>query len=139
MMLDSSHPNYEHIQERLRSNVVLWLNSVRPDGRPHSVIVWYLWDGNKFLIFSRPKNQKLRNIQHNPHVVLALDNTANGGDPIIFEGTAELIDPAKISAAMPAFKEKYTPQMQAMGWTAESMAADYSQPIVVTPTRLASG
>lgn len=138
-MLDPSHPNYDHIQERLRSNVVIWLNSVRPDGRPHSVIVWYLWDGEKFLIFSRPKNQKLRNIQHNPHVVLALDNTDDGDDPIIFEGTAELVDPAKISATMPAYKEKYTPQLQEMGFTAEAMAADYSQPIVVTPTRLASG
>ena len=138
-MLDASHPNYNHIQERLRSNVVIWLNTVRPDGRPHSVIVWYLWDGEKFLIFSRPRNQKLRNIRQNPNVVLALDNTDEGGDPIIFEGTAELSDPAKLDTTMPAFAEKYAVHLRAMGTTAEAMAADYSQPILVTPTKLASG
>ena len=138
-MLDSSHPHFDHIQERLRSNVVIWFNTVRPDGRPHSVIVWYHWDGKQFLIFSRPKNQKIRNLQHNPNVVLALDNTDEGGDPIVFEGTAELLDPAKINTTTSAFAEKYLPHLQAMGWTAETMAADYSQPIVVTPTKLASG
>ncbi len=39
-----------HIEERLRSNEMVWLTTVRPDGRPHSVPVWFLWDGATVLI-----------------------------------------------------------------------------------------
>jgi hypothetical protein len=34
-MLDLNNPEEAHIDRRLREDVVLWLGSVRPDGRPH--------------------------------------------------------------------------------------------------------
>ncbi|GHO93064.1 hypothetical protein KSF_031120 [Reticulibacter mediterranei] len=54
----------------------------------------------------------------------------------IVEGTAELIDDPQISAKMPAYLGKYGALVQSMGWTPESMAADYSQAIRVTPTKI---
>ena len=90
-MLDLTQPGHAHVDERLRSDIMLWLNTVRPDGRPHSAAVWFLWDGSQFLIFSQPNTQKLRNLQHNPNVVLALDNTKDGSDVIVIEGKAELL------------------------------------------------
>lgn len=136
MFLDTSDKRQAHVDERLHSDMVIWLNSVRPDGKPHAVVVWYLWDGSHFLIFSRPKNQKVRNLRQNPNVLLAVDNSKGGSDPITIEGTAELLD-AKTSEVMnEAYIQKYLPQMQSMGWKAEGMAADYSQPIRITPTKL---
>jgi len=136
MLLDPNNPKHAHVDERLRSDKVIWLNSVRPDGRPHSVIVWFYWDSEHILIFSRPNNQKLRNIKQNPHVVLALDNTDEGGDVITVEGTAELLDEKAVNATMPEYAQKYATSLQEMGWTAEAMATDYSQPIRITPTKL---
>ncbi|HLQ28669.1 MAG TPA: TIGR03667 family PPOX class F420-dependent oxidoreductase [Ktedonobacteraceae bacterium] len=134
-MLDLTQKKDVHIDERLRSNIIVWFTTVRTDGRPHSVAVWFLWDGSQILIFSQPNKQKLRNLQHNPHVVLALDDTKNGGDVIVIEGKVELIDNAEVNTTLPAYAEKYTPLLNEMGWSPESMAADYSQAIRVTPTK----
>ncbi len=54
--------------------------------------VWFLWTGTDVLIFSKPHQQKIRNLRQNPHVILALDNTKQGVDPITLEGEAELLD-----------------------------------------------
>jgi PPOX class probable F420-dependent enzyme len=134
-MLDLTQPGHAHVDERLRSDIMIWLNTVRPDGRPHSAAVWFLWDGSQFLIFSQPNKQKIRNLQHNPNVVLALDNTKNGSDVIVIEGKAELLKQGDVNTTLPAYAEKYLPELKDMGWTPESMAADYSQPIRVTPTK----
>src|SRR5450759_3940313 len=72
LMLDLAQPKDALIDQRLRSELIICLSTVRPDGRPHRVPVWFLWDGATFLIFSQPKDQKLRNLRHNPNVVLSL-------------------------------------------------------------------
>ncbi len=32
-------------EARLREEVIVWLTTVRSDGQPQSVPVWFLWDG----------------------------------------------------------------------------------------------
>ena|SRR5947209_2085905 len=89
-----------------------------------------------FLIFSRPKTQKVRNLRQNTNVLLALDDTKNGSDVIQVEGKAELLEGHnEVSATFPAFVEKYGAMIKNMGWKPEDMAADYSQAIRITPTR----
>ena len=134
MQLDLSDPKQAHIDERLRQELITWLITVRPDGRPHAVAVWFVWDGASIMIFSKPKNQKLVNIRHNANVVLALDNTDGGEDPIAIEGTAELVDDTALDHAQ-AYLAKYDALIQSFKWTPESMAAEYSQAIRITPTK----
>ena len=57
---------------------------------------------------------------------------------VIVEGTAELLDNPEISVMLPAYVAKYGAMIQDMGWTPESMAADYSRGIRVTPTKFKS-
>jgi PPOX class probable F420-dependent enzyme len=135
-MLDLTQQKYARIDERLRTDITIWLCTVRPDGRPHAVIVWFLWDGEAILIFSKPNNQKLRNIEHNPNVVLALDDTKGGSLPVAIEGTAVLIKDGSVATTLPAYAEKYAQKLTQYGWTPESMAQEYSEPIRITPTRL---
>jgi PPOX class probable F420-dependent enzyme len=94
-----------------------------------------LWDGSSFLIFSRPHNQKISNIQHNPCVLLIVDDSHLGADPIVIEGEATLLAPGEIDLTTPAFVEKYGERITHIGYTPTSMAAAYSQSIRVTPTR----
>jgi len=133
--LDLSRTQDAHIDRRLRENVILWLSSVRPDGRPHAVAVWFLWDGQTVVIFSRPHNQKISNIQHNSHVLLIVDDSHLGADPIVIEGEASLLAPGEIDLTTPAFVEKYGARITHLGYTPASMAAAYSQSIRVIPTR----
>ncbi len=135
MKLDTTQPEAAHIDKRLRSDIVIWLGSVRADGRPHLVAVWFLWDGDTFLIFSQPGKQKVRNLQQNRNVVLALDNTQGGGDVIVVEGQATLLDTADVNAAFPAFEQKYSTHIKQLGMTPEAMAKSYSQPIRIVPTK----
>src|SRR6266581_2633201 len=125
-LLDLTKERDTHVDHHLRKHSIVWLISVRPDGRPHAVAVWFLWDGEAFLIFSRPNNQKIRNLQHNANVLLAVDDTHQGADPITIEGTATL----------PAFVEKYGDRLKHIGSTPEQMAQEYSQAIQITPTRV---
>jgi PPOX class probable F420-dependent enzyme len=69
-----------HVEGRLRANLMAWLTTVRPDGRPDSVPVWFLvTEDETILIYSQPGKVKLRNISHNPRVALGLDVTDRPG------------------------------------------------------------
>ena len=134
-MPDLANPKDPHVDERLRKNLIIWLSSVRPDGRPHLVPVWFLWDGKNILIFSQPNTQKIRNLQQNTNVILALDDTKDGEDVVMLEGKAEFLNDPAVNPALPAYAAKYDAELKSMGSTAEAMAAEYAQAIRITPTR----
>ena len=123
-----------HIEERLRSDEMVWLTTVRPDGRPHNIPVWFLWDGATVLIWSKPNTQKIRNLRQNHSVMLALDDTKRG--VVILERTAELLGRGDGSVTLQAYGEKYSEGLRRIGVTVEAFTTLYSQPIRVTPVHL---
>ena len=137
-MLDVTTEWGQHAEQRLRTNIIGWLTTVGSDGRPYTVPVWFLWEGSTLLIFSQPEKQKIRNLRKIARVTLALDDTKLGEDVVIVEGTAEVLDNPDFSAMLPAYVEKYGAMMQDMDLTPESMAADFSVGIRVTPTKFRS-
>lgn len=66
---------------------------------------------------------------------MKVDDTKGGDDVIIIEGTAELADDPVITPTLPGYAEKYTSQLQAMGWTAEQIGQSYRQAIRITLTK----
>ncbi len=134
-MHDLTDQQQAHIDERLRNDPIIWLSTVRSDGRPQTAAVWFLWDGSEILIFSIPENQKVRNIRHESRVALALDDTKRGDDVITIEGVAELIDDPAVNTTLPTYAQKYQELLSDMGWTAESMSKRYSQAIRIRPTK----
>lgn len=135
-MFDLSDSKDAHIDARLRHEPIIWLSSVRPDGRPHLVPVWFLWDGAAILIFSKPEVQKVRNLRHSPQVMLALDSADEGEDVVLLEGRAELLGEGAPRSTLPVYAQKYDALMARIGITAESMAAEYTQAIRVAVERL---
>lgn len=133
--LDMSDPQQAHTAERLRAEKILWLASVRPDGRPHLVPVWFLWEGETILLFSKPENQKVRNLRQNPAVSVSLDGTNHGDDVTVLEGIAAIIDGHEVTTTLPAYASKYAALLADVGKTAETMAKEYSQAIRITITR----
>jgi PPOX class probable F420-dependent enzyme len=137
-MPDTLKPQNEHISQRLQSNLIAWFISVREDGRPHSVPVWFLWDGSYIIVFSQPENQKIKNIRHNPNVALSLDNTGDdGGDVVTIEGTAEILTQQQVAlpAIISAYEAKYREEIKDIGMSLDSFAASYSQAIRIVPTK----
>jgi PPOX class probable F420-dependent enzyme len=134
-MLDLSKQRDAHIDRRLRFDRIAWFTTVRRVGRPHTVPVWFMWDGQTILIFSQPDTLKIRNLRNNASVSLALDGTDEGGDIVVVEGSAELLTANASKPNLPDYFAKYGPSIQAMGQTPEGMVATYSQPIRITPTK----
>jgi PPOX class probable F420-dependent enzyme len=135
-MLDLTKERDVHVDQRLRSDPIIWLTTVRPDGRPHTIPVWFLWDGQTIMIVSQPNTQKIRNLRSNSNVTLALDGSDEGGDVIVLEGKAELLEKKAAEIDLPGYYTKYSSSLEEMGETSENLAQSYSQPILITPTRL---
>lgn len=135
-MLDLSTEWGQHAEQRLRSDKVAWLTTVGSDGRPYTVPVWFLWEGNSVLLFSQPNKQKVRNLRKNERITLALDDTKGGDDVVIVEGRAELLENSDLSAKVPEYIEKYRAKMQELGYTPETYAGEFSLGIRVTPTKI---
>ena len=72
----------------LRAGRSIWLSTTRPDGRPHAVPVWYVWDGRHIYFISRRDMQKARNIARQPWVVV---HAGDGGDVIVLQGPAVVV------------------------------------------------
>ncbi len=86
MQLDRSTAFGSCVDRRLREEGILWFTTVRADRTPQPSPVWFLWDGETFLIYSRPKTQKLRNISINSRVALHLDGDGRGGNIVVITG-----------------------------------------------------
>jgi PPOX class probable F420-dependent enzyme len=135
-MLDLSTEWGKHAEERLRSDKVAWLTTVGSDGRPYTVPVWFLWEGNSVLFFSQPNKQKVRNLHKNARVTLAIDDTKGGDDVVVVEGTAVLLADQDISTSLPEYVEKYGTMIQDLGYTPETMGSEFSLGIRITPTKI---
>ena len=134
-MLDTTTPAGARAAQRLRDELIIWMTTVSAAGQPQSSPVWFLWDGETFLVYSRPRTGKLRNLEHNPRVGLNLDGNGRGGDVVVVEGIASIDSSAPRADAIPEYVEKYRERIAANGWTPASFAADYSEAIRITPRR----
>jgi PPOX class probable F420-dependent enzyme len=121
--------------QRLRTELVLWLTTVRADGQPQASPVWFLWDGGTLLIFSQPGAQKLRNLAGNPRVAVHVDTDEAGEDVLTIEGTAAVDSDAPSSDRVEEYQVKYRDGIRAIGMTPDQLARDYSVAIRIRPTR----
>lgn len=90
--------------KRILESANIWLASVRSDGRPHLVPVWYVWIDGYFYICVEPSSVKARNIDSNKSVTVALED---GTKPIICEGSVQAQEQPWAEEVIEAFKQKY--------------------------------
>lgn len=134
-MLDTTTGAGARADRRLREEEVAWLTTVRPDGQPQSVPVWFYWDGDTFLLYSRPGQRKLKNIGQNSRVGLNLNSNARGGDVVRVEGAAEVVPDVPPANEVGEYLEKYREAIARIGFDPEGFARAYSVALRVTPAR----
>jgi pyridoxine/pyridoxamine 5'-phosphate oxidase len=102
------HIPWRVIDTQLQALRTVWISTTRPDGRPHSVPVWFLWEnGDKpgIVFLSHDKTQKNRNLEAQTWAVI---HAGDGDDTYILEGVVErLTDTAELDALNRAYMEKY--------------------------------
>lgn len=134
--LDLSTEYGSRTARRLNEEQVIWLVTVGNDLTPQPSPVWFLWNGETFLIFSQPDKPKLRNISRHPRVALHFNSTEDGGDVVIFTGEAQIEPGAPPEDQRLAYIEKYRQGIADIGLTPDSMAETYSVPIRVRPEKV---
>ena len=119
----------------LRADPVVWLSSVQRDGRPHLVPVWFHWDVERIVAFSKPHARKVDNLRDDPRVMLAVGTPGPEFEVELIEATAELPDEDAAAVMPEGFGAKYRELLRRAGLTVQRFAEVYSQPIVLRPTR----
>jgi PPOX class probable F420-dependent enzyme len=118
----------------LSEEPVVWLSTVRPDGAPHIVPIWFTWDGASLLVFSKPGAQKVRNLRANPVAMLALGEPEDDFDVAMAEARVELLE--EPATELPwGHLAKYSGRMAALGLSPDQFVRTYAQVIRITPTR----
>ena len=80
------------IQSRLEVELVAWMTTVDPAGQPQTSPVWFLVQGESIVVYSLAQTPRTRNIAANPRVSLNLNSTREGGEVVVIEGLAEVIE-----------------------------------------------
>lgn len=136
MHIDTATPFGTRVERRLHDEHAIWLTTVRSDSTPEPNPVWFLWDGSTFLIYGKRDSHKLEHIARDPKVSLNFNSDPQGGDVVVFTGTATIDSSAPPADQNPPYLAKYQQDIQRIGLTPVSFARAYCAPIRVTPTHL---
>jgi hypothetical protein len=80
--------SWVEVEPRIASSHDYWLASTWPDGRPHVMPVWGVWERCALWLSSSRRSRKIANLLQDERCVATIDNPR---DPIVIEGLAEVI------------------------------------------------
>ncbi len=72
-----------NLRKKFAEESIIWMATIRSDGRPHLVPIWFVTDGEYVYIRTMSKSVKYRNLLENPAVSVSMQD---GSKPIIGEG-----------------------------------------------------
>lgn len=79
---------HEFLQER---GHLARLATLRPDGGPSVVPVWFIYEGGKMLITPRKYSTFYANLKRDPRVAITIDEEAGRYRKVLIEGLAEVL------------------------------------------------
>ena len=136
MVIDTSTEFGRRVEARLQQDQLLWLTTVASDYTPQPALIWFYWDGETVLVYSQPNAPKLRNIAVHPTVSLNFQANDEGEDVIVLTGEAVVDPSAPPSNRHDEYRQKYARGTIQIGMTPESLAAEFSVALRVTPTKV---
>ncbi len=98
-------------EQRLKRSHNYWITTVKPNGAPHTMVVWGLWQDGQFVFSTGSKSRKARNLARNTACVVC---TEDANEAVIVEGTAEIADVAARRKFLPIYERKYKFDMKEM-------------------------
>jgi PPOX class probable F420-dependent enzyme len=92
-------------QERLARSHDFWLATVTPQGVPHLMPVWAVWDGGRLWFSSANGSRKARNLAAEPRCTLSTDNPL---EPVVVQGQARRVtEHGALERMLAAENDKY--------------------------------
>lgn len=111
-----------------------WLSTVTPSGKPVPRPVWFVFDGESYLLFTEPDAAKVRHVRANPNVTLHYNSGHDGSDVLVVVGTA-VVEEGPLPSTTPEYVRKYESELPKLGMDWAKVDAEYGTAIRVTPTR----
>jgi hypothetical protein len=93
-------------EQRLKKSHNYWISTVTPSKppKPHSMVIWGLWQDGYFIFSTGSQSRKARNLAENPNCVLC---TEHAHEAVVVQGTAEIAAVAARRKMIPAYERKY--------------------------------
>jgi hypothetical protein len=98
-------------EQRLKKSHNYWITTVKPDGSPHTMVVWGLWQDGRFLFSTGSKSRKARNLATTRNCVVCAEHAQ---EAVIVEGVAEIADISARRKFLPPYEKKYKFDMSKM-------------------------
>lgn len=102
-------------EQRLKKSHNYWITTVKSDGSPqtspHTMVVWGLWQDDRFLFSTGSQSRKARNLAQNSNCVVC---TEQANEAVIVEGVAEIADVPARRKFIAKYKPKYNFDMSSM-------------------------
>ena len=136
MPVDFTTEHGKRVRRLLDTEVSIWLITVSSSGEPQPNPVWFVWDDDSFLIWSEPHSKRIENIEANPKVAIAFSGDHELHNVTVFNGMAEIRNPAQTLLDHDGYMEKYKDHWEPVGLTAETAAELFTTGIRVRPSRL---
>ena len=95
-------------RDQMAAAPVVWLTTVRPDGRPHVTPIAIVWLDDALHFVTGRGERKARNLETNRHVIVTTGTPAFAGVDVVIEGEAvPVTDPSRLAAVGAAYPPKY--------------------------------
>ncbi len=88
-MPDMTQPQIDEFLER---PLIAHVTSLRADGSPHTVPVWYQYADGRFYLFTPSRSVKVRNLRRDPRLTISIASEDEPYRYVVADGTAELSD-----------------------------------------------
>lgn len=139
--LGASEAPAEAVADRLERDIIAWFVTVRPDGRPHAVPVWFLWHNGRALVMSEPETVKIKNLRQSAQALLHLQADASGNGVVVLTGTAVISErpsPEWLAEIREPYTAKYAEGMAAFGMGLDAIAERFNTVIEFTPAAVSA-
>jgi len=139
LVLDPTDPVHAGVLDRLASDQIGWLTTVRADGSPHAVPVWFLWHDGRLLVMSEPRTAKVTHVRRGSAALLHLHTRDDGNGVVVLSGPARISERTSgewLPQIGVAYTAKYAEAMVAYGMGLTGIAEKFSVVIELVPTSL---
>lgn len=114
----------DRVREVLARPVIVNITTVRPDGYPHTVPVWFMYDDGDLVLFTSRTSRKVSNVEVNPKGCLAIGGDPVGSPAYVIDGDF-VIEEDPDQAMTRRITHHYEPPDKAAEWLAEWQDADF--------------
>ena len=98
-------------EQRLKKSHNYWITTVKPEGAPHTMVIWALWQDGRVLFSTGSNSRKAQNLAQKPNCIVC---TEHAQEAVIVEGVAEVADLPARRKFLPAYEKKYKFDMSTM-------------------------